>query len=135
MFQRKKTNLNTDDNFTVCMMPELTRELIELESLLKSKYQDLQVNVSFGDTQVKVTLLNGRHGVGQGIDEENARPIEFLKSFGATITQEKNEVPHSYWSNSVAKFDESKLKQVIEGLKVLPNPSPEDSHGKMMARC
>ena len=130
MFQR---NNNKPNPYSQTCMPELTQQLFELKSLLKEKYQNIKANVTFGNGEVKVSLLNGRNGIHEGIDEENERPIEFLKSFDAKITKEKAE--HSYWSYSVVKLDESKLKQVIEGLKILPSPEPEANHGKMMARC
>ena len=133
MFQRTKTNTKPTRVFICGPVPEITRNLFELEDLLKEKYHNIKVNVDFENDQVKVTLLNGRNGMNEGIDEENKRPIEFLKSFEANITKKEAEYP--YWSYSVVTFGESKLKQVIEGLKVLPTPTPEDSHGKLMAMC
>lgn len=39
-------------------------------------------------------LLNGRHGVDDGIDGENERPIEYLKSFGAHVSKEAGFYSH-----------------------------------------
>lgn len=119
----------------LCPMPKLTKQLLELEDLFKQKYQNINVGVTFGNGEVKVSLLNGRNGLDEGIDEENERPIEFLKSFDAKITKESAQ--YSYWSYSVIKFDESKLQPVIDGLKILQNPNPnsENNWGKMIRRC
>lgn len=113
-------------------MPELTRQLFELEDLLKQKYVNIDVNVTFGKGHVHVTLLNGRNGMHHGIDEENILPIAFLKFFGAKET--RKEAEHTYWSYSVLKLEESKLRLVIAELKLLPTVTHDGSRLKMMAR-
>ena len=133
MFQRNHNASHPQP--TICLMPELTRQLFEIENLLKQKYQNISVTVTFGKGKVKISLLNGRNGMDEGIDEENERPIKFLESFGEKATKEEAE--HSYWSYSVVKFDESQLQPVIDGLKILQNsnPNPEGGFGKMIRRC
>jgi hypothetical protein len=114
---------------------ELDRDLQELKALLKEKHLNVKVVkvCTSSDDEIKVTLLNGRHGVNEGIDAENARPIEYLQSFGANVSQEKAE--HAYWSHSVITFHQSKLKEIIDGLKLIPMPKLENNHGKVMAKC
>lgn len=110
-------------------------DLQNLKNLLAEKYENVTVkNVTSSDNEVIVKLLNGRHGVEDGIDEENERPIEYLKSFDANVSKEKAE--HSYWSYSIVKFNESRLKEIIDGLKLMPSLKSDQNHfGKMMARC
>jgi hypothetical protein len=111
-------------------------EIKKLKELLEQKYTNIDVKMekrSANLDQLSVVLLNGRHGVDDGIDKENARPIEFLKSFGATVTQEKG--TYSYWSNSVITFNSSRINDIIQGLEALPTPNQENNHGKVMAMC
>jgi hypothetical protein len=115
-------------------IPSSNNELENLKNLLAEKYKNVTVrNVSSSNNEVTVKLLNGRNGVEDGIDEENERPIEYLKSFDANVSKEKAE--HSYWSYSIIKFNEARLKEVVDGLKLMQTPKSENHGGKMMARC
>jgi hypothetical protein len=107
------------------------KKLIEL---LSEKYLNVEVvAVSVSPNETKITLLNGRHGVDNGVDEGNEPPIEFLKSFGANVSKEKAEDPNC--SYSVITFDKSKLDNIIKGLEVMPTPNLEGNMGKIMAKC
>lgn len=123
MFQRN----GVAPMIAVCPMPELTRQLFELEALLQEKYPSISVKVSFGSGKVNVAFLNSRNNIHQGIDEENLRPIEFLKLFGAKETRKE---AGSQQSRSILQFEESKLKPVIAGIKA--QPTPENSNRKTM---
>lgn len=126
------SNNNQEPMIAICPMPELTRQLFELEDLLKEKYLNIDANVTFGKGQVNVRFLNGRNGMHHGIDEENILPIAFLKSFGAKET--RKEAEHPYWSYSVLKLEESKLQHAIAKLQLLPTVTHDGSRLKMMAR-
>lgn len=111
-------------------------QLLRLVQLLEKKY--LKVNASgiydiTNPNQVSVILLNGRHGINQGIDEENAHPINFLAAFNATVKQEEGAYP--YCSNSVITFDHARLKDILPGIEQLPTPHANDNRGKLMAKC
>jgi hypothetical protein len=114
---------------------ELDKNLQSLKDLLAEKYLNVTVkNVSVtSDHQVKVMLLNGRHGVDEGIDAENERPIQYLETFDASVRKEKAQ--YSYWSYSVITFPESKLKDITDGLKAMATPKPENNQGKLLAYC
>lgn len=113
---------------------EIDQNLQDLKNLLAEKYLHVNVvNVSATPDEIKVILLNGRHGVNDGIDEENKRPIEFLQSFDGKVSKEKAQ--YEYWSNSVITFPQSKLQNVIDGLKAMPAQKLEHDMGKLMARC
>lgn len=109
-------------------------DLQNLKKLLEQKFENVAVSsVTSVDNEISVKILNGRHGVNEPVDEENERPIEYLKSFDANVSKEKAQ--HNYWSYSIVKFDESKLKAVIDGLKLMQDPNLENKKGKLVARC
>lgn len=109
-------------------------DLQDLKKLLERKFENVTVNsVTLVDNEIIVKILNGRHGANEPVDEENERPIEYLKSFDANVSRE--EAKYSYWSYSIVKFGESKLKDVINGLKVMPDQNLENKKGKLMAMC
>lgn len=115
-------------------LSEVDKNSQELKTLLEAKYLNVKVrSVSASNSEIKVTLLNGRHGVNEGIDGENERPIAYLQSFDANVSKEKAE--YHYWSLSVITIQQFRLKEIIDGLKAMPIPTPKDNIGKVMAKC
>src|SRR5687767_4376500 len=104
----------------------LRQNLEELKKLLEEKY--LKVNIkdicTSSNDQIEVTLKNNIQVIGSAYASsvfEDAYPgnknvIEYLKTFDANVSKEKKG-SYMYQNYSIIKFDQSKLKDVIDGLK------------------
>lgn len=115
---------------------EIDKKFKLLKELLEKKYLDVKVSrvSATSNNEIKVMLLNGRHGMNDGIDGENVRPIEYLKTFDAQVSKEPGF--YSYCSYSSITFDQSKITDVITGLTAMPTPIPPPNHlGKITLRC
>lgn len=121
---------------------QVLEQLLALVKLIGQKYTIENVKGRFNRStpnEVSVVLFDGAfvRSATTGMENENKRPIEFLKSFGGNFAKDEGSYPHL--SSTVFIINQAKCSEIIQGLKLLVTPSHEEaenrSHSRMMAKC
>lgn len=105
----------------------IAEQALKITALLKEKYPNLQLSISYNTNTlgcINIKFLNAVFGIEHpNEDPVNEQPIQYLRLHNSKITKSRHE-RHAYWSYSVATIKHTELKNIIEGLEMMPNFDP-----------
>ncbi len=115
--------------------PVLSQEQVsELAELVKLKFSIEKIEEQFDSSNPQKCYLKFSDNLYLGgMERENLRPLNFLKTYGGIVTQEKTE---EYWtSTSVCEIAAAQYANMKKGLEQLKTPNAPDNKPSRISAC